>query len=260
MIERGRLITCAAAFIVSSTRVWAVDPDYDVRLGDLVPPGEFAAGLHAVYTPSGARKPDPDVRSGHHVLQVSPTFSWGLTRDTDVELQLYASGGPRGEYRIGGAKVELAWVPMRPASDDADGYWLGAAAEVGRMPRTVSTSDLDGEVKALVGLRRGSWTIGLNPAIQAKLAGPGERGRPELSLKAVLSYKISDRLRAGIEHYASAGALRHPGPLSRQPQHTFGVVELKAKQLELNVGLGRGLNSYSERWIVKAVVGFPFEH
>jgi hypothetical protein len=73
-----------------------VDADYDVRVGDLVEPGQLATGLHVVYAPSGARVPDESLRSGHHVLQLSPTFTWGLTRNTDVEMELFAFGVGRG--------------------------------------------------------------------------------------------------------------------------------------------------------------------
>ncbi|HYH43515.1 MAG TPA: hypothetical protein VD867_16190, partial [Burkholderiales bacterium] len=242
----------------AATPVYAVDPDYDVRLGDLTEPGELSTGLHAVYAPSGARIPQEGVRSGYHVLQLSPTFTWGLTRNTDIELQLYSSAGPRGEYRMGGAKVEVGWIPVRPAGELDGGYWLGAAVEVARLPRTASSNDLDSEVKAIVGLRRNGWTFAANPALQKKLAGPGGGGRPTLSLKATVAYQVNDTVGVGIEHYAQLGELGHLGPLNERAQHTFAVVDVRAKKWQVNFGVGRGLNDYSERWILKAVVGLPF--
>jgi hypothetical protein len=234
-----------------------VDADYDVRGGDLVEPNRLATGLHAVYAPSGPRVPDDGVRPGYHVLQLSPTFTWGLTRNTDVELQLFASAGPRGEYRMGGAKVELAWIPVRPRDDDDDGYWLGGATEIGRMPRTASSNDLDAEVKAIVGMRRAGWTIAVNPGVQVKLAGAGG-GRPELSLKAAVAYRITHAVSMGLEHHAQLGAPRHLGPLNEHAQHTFAVLDVQAKKWQLNFGLGHGLNDVSERWVLKAVIGLPF--
>jgi hypothetical protein len=256
LIRMRHCALVALVLYVAAAPVHAMDADYDVRLGDLVDPGAFGAGLHVVYAPSGARIPDDSVRSGYHVLQLSPTFTWGLARDLDVELQLFTSAGPRGEYRMGGAKVELAWIPVRPRDDD-DGYWLGAAVEFGRMPRTASSNDLDGEIKALVGMRRAGWTFAVNPALQVKLAGAGG-GRPELSVKAAVMYRVTDVVSVGIEHYAQLGELGHLGPLSEHAQHTFAVIDVQAKKWQVNVGIGRGLNDVSERWILKAVIGLPF--
>src|SRR5688572_23427942 len=110
-MKTARNALAALMLAACSARGYAVDPDYDVRIDDLTPAGRMESQVHAVYVPSGVRAPDDDVRSGFHVLQVSPVFSWGIAKNVDVELQLFLSAGPRGEYRVGGAKVELAWVP-----------------------------------------------------------------------------------------------------------------------------------------------------
>ena len=62
----------------------------------------------------------------------------------------------------------------------------------------------------------------------------------------------------GVEHYSELGQIRHIGPLNQQSQQTFAVVDFKRKGKDFNFGIGRGWNDFSERWVIKGIVSFPF--
>ena len=66
---------------------------------------------------------------------------------------------------------------------------------------------------------------------------------------------------AGVEYYAETGPVKHFDPLSQQHHILLPVLDLNVSpDWELNFGIGKGLTSTSEHWIVKSIVGYRFKH
>jgi hypothetical protein len=189
---------------------------------------------------------------------VSPDFSYGIGKNTQVDLQLFSSVGLHGEARVDGGRVEVLTIPIRPADDDDVGPFLGALFEIGHLPATLSTNNLDAEIKLLLGYRTGRWVFAANPEIGFKVSGSGSGAQPDLSNKIKIAYRAGETYSIGIEHYSELGQLRHIGPLNQQSQQTFAVVDFKRKGKDFNLGIGRGWNDFSERWVIKGIVSFPF--
>ena len=237
---------------------FALPDELEVRLDETNKQGQFAFDVISNYTVAGPRKPpDEELRSGVHLLQVSPAISYGLTAHTQIGVQLFSSVGLHGDARVDGGRFEVLSVPIRPDDDDDDGFFLGGLLELGHLPRTLSENNIDAELKMIIGYRIGRWTFASNPEIDFKVAGNGFT-QPELAAKFKLAYRLDQRYSVGLEHYGDIGRLHHIGPLSEQSQQTFAVLDYKGKEMELNLGIGRGWNDFSERWVLKTAVSFPF--
>ena len=236
----------------------ALPDELEVHLDDLNKPGQFGAEVITNYALSRPRRrSDEGLQPTFHLLQASPDFSWGLSQNVQFDLQLFSSLNRAGQGTLDGGRVELLAIPIRPDDEDDDGLFAGSLVEAGRLPRTISTNNLDGEVKLLLGYRSGRWTVATNPEIGFKVSGDGPSA-PDLSTKIKLAYKAAASYSLGLEYYGDLGQLRHIGPLSQQSQQLFAVVDFKHKGWTFNVGAGRGLNAFSEPWVIKAIFGFPF--
>jgi hypothetical protein len=236
----------------------ALPDELEVRLDEINKPGQFSAEVITNYALSRPRRrSDEELKPTFHLLQVSPDFSWGLSKNMQLEVQLFSSLNPEGHGTLDGGRVELIAIPIRPDDEDDDGFFAGGLVEVGRLPRTISNNRLDGEVKFLLGYRSGKWLLATNPEIGFKVSGDGPSA-PDLSTKIKLAYKAAPSYSIGLEYYGDLGELRHIGPLSQESQMLFAVVDFKHKGWTFNVGVGRGLNEFSEPWVLKAVFGLPF--
>ena len=251
------IFALAVVFAGSSHRAFALPDELEVHLDETTKKGQFAVDVITNYTASGPRVPNTEgLRPTVHLLQISPDFSYGLTSSSQVGLQLFSSLSPHGDSSVNGGRIEYLTVPIRPDDDD-DGPFLGGLFEVGHLPPTLSKNDLDGEIKVLMGYRGGRWILAANPEIGFKVTGSGS-SKPDLGIKFKAAYRVEDSYSVGIEHYGDMGRIGHIGPLDQQSQQTFAVVDFKARGLDFNVGIGRGWTDFSERWVVKAIVSFPF--
>ena len=238
----------------------AIPDELEIHQDDTTPKGRFGAELITTYAIAGPRTPSSEgLRSTRHLLRLSPDFSYGLTNHTEVGLQLFSSVGLHGETRVDGGRIEMLTVPIRPADNRDDGYWLGTLIELGHLPTTLSTNHLDAELKVLLGVRRGRWMVAASPEFGFKVSGEGSGSQPDVEMKVKVSYRLDSNYAIGIEQYSDLGTIRRIGPLSQQSQQTFAVADFKRRAWDFNVGIGRGWNDVSEKWVVKAIIGFPLD-
>ena len=245
-------------FTFASPQTYALPDELEVYQDETTKQGQFAVDVISNYTASGLRKPSTGgLSSSFHLLQLNPDISYGITSNSQIGLQLFSSISLGGNVRVDGSRIEFLTVPFRPADEDGDGLFLGALFEMGHLPRTLSRNNLDAEIFLILGYRIGRWTFATNPEINFKVSGNGSSGTG-LAAKFKAAYRTDNGYSIGMEHYGDLGQFHHIGPLNRQSQQTFAVVDFKAKEMGVNLGVGRGWNDYSERWVFKAVVSFPF--
>ncbi|OIR15625.1 hypothetical protein GALL_39490 [mine drainage metagenome] len=246
-------------FVLFSTShlVQALPDELEVQLDELNRPGEYRVDVISSYTISGSNKPAAEgLRPTFHLLQASPDISYGITKDTQIDFQLYSTVGLNGEARADGGRIGLLTIPIRPDNEDVDGLFLGGLFEAGRLPATLSTNNLDAEFKLVLGYRTGRLTVAANPEIGSMISGNGS-SQLDSAAKFKIAYQVDPSYSLGIEHYGDLGPISHIGPLNQQSQQTFAVVDMKAKNMDLNIGIGHGWNDFSERWVVKTVVSLP---
>jgi len=258
MRRAGSMAVSAMVGFLTPHPAYALPDELEIHLDDTTEKGKFGFEVISNYAISGPRvQSDEGLRATRHLLQLSPDISYGLTQNTQVDLQLFSSVGLEGQARMDGGRVEILTVPIRPLDND-DGYWLGALFEVGHLPATLSTNRLDSEIKILFGVRKGRWTVGASPEFGFKVSGTGSGSQPDVEMKLKLAYRLDSGYSIGIEQYSDLGTTRKIGPLDKQSQQTFAVVDFKRKGWNFNIGIGRGWNDFSEKWVVKTIIAFPF--
>jgi hypothetical protein len=254
-----RLVIVIALNSLALGSAYALPDELEIRLDDTTEEGTFGVEVTSNYTISGSPpQSNEGLRPSRHLLQLSPEISYGLTEKMQVGAQIFSSMGLNGGTRTDGGRFELLGVPIRPEDNDDDGYWLGGLFEIGHLPSTLSANRTDAEIKILFGLREGRWLIGASPELGSKVSSTSPASQTELEMKLKIAYRLDAGASIGIEQYNDLGTTREIGRLNQRGQQTFCVLDFQRKNWNFNVGLGRGWNDYSDKWVVKAIIEFPF--
>ena len=255
----GRLAAAAralaAAWAPASTAL-AADEEIQVYVDDLLKPGEIGLDLHLNDVLRG-RRANLDYAGQQTSLdrvRITPEWAYGLTPTVELGLYLPLLAVADGHGEIGGAKARIKYIaPHR----DGDGLFWGANLEVGRVRRDLDINPWNAELKGIFGLHRGPWTIAENVNVDWAVSGP-DKGPVSYQLATMITRKIGDRdLDVGIESYNSVGDSKRFGPLSRNDQQVFLIMDKGFGKWDLNLGVGWGYGRPEDRLIVKAIIGVP---
>ncbi|GAB3455446.1 hypothetical protein GCM10027321_07940 [Massilia terrae] len=232
----------------------AAPEEIQVYMNEMNKPGEFGLDVHANYVLSGSRELDyTGAQLSRHALRVTPEFSYGLTDSLELGAYILGARDAAGRYDIGGEKLRLKFIPSAPDSP----LFYGANLELGRVDHRFDDNPWNGELKGILGYKGARWTAALNVNVDFKVSGPVP-APTTVELATKLGYAISDGTQLGIESYnelGQASRLGHPG---RQAHTTYAVLDTSVKGWDLNLGIGRGNQLASDRWVLKAIIGVPF--
>ncbi|HKB82285.1 MAG TPA: hypothetical protein VKD04_03650 [Burkholderiales bacterium] len=248
------ILPAAISLGAASGLAWAAPEEIQVYMDEMNAPGEFGLDVHHNYVFSGSNAPDyPGAQTPAHVLRVTPEFSYGMTPNLELGAYVLASGQPGGHSAIDGHKLRLKYIAPK---DPGQNYFLGANLEIGRVAHRIDENPWNGELKGILGYRTERWTFAINPNIDWKVSGPVS-SPAAFELDSKISYKTDHDYRIGIETYNELGEIRRVSHLNQQSQTLYGVIDASMRGWDLNVGLGRGLSSASDRVILKLIVGVP---
>jgi hypothetical protein len=258
-IARALIVAIAgAAAALGSGSGFAIVDEIQVYTDDLDKAGESSLELHVNTTPRGRKTPDYDGElPPYHGWRVTPEFSWGLGHDFDWGLYLPSASDDHGNWYLGGAKLRLKWLPVRPA-EGGSGWYFGINNELSWLTKKFSESPVSDEVRFIGGYRAGSWLIGVNPILDWALS-PGYRGSPELILALKAVHDVAQGIAVGVEYYNGFGTLTNQLARDEQERTLFLVADIERKSWSLNFGVGHGLTPATDDWTVKAILGFSFE-
>lgn len=239
---------------VLPVHVEAAPDEIQVYTDDINDPGEFGIELHVNYAVDGYRTPDyPGQLASHHVLQITPEFSYGISKNWEAGLYLLAARGPDGNLYGNGIKPRLKYLHQ---SDD--GFFWGLNVEIGYTSIRVSENHYNLEMRPIVGWSNANWLFAVNPIIGAALSGNVSR-EPTFEPAFKISRLIGEGTHFGLEHYADVGAIHHSPAMNQQNHLLVAAFDMQKGPLDLNFGVGRGLTSVSEKWIAKLIVGIPLK-
>jgi hypothetical protein len=244
-----------AIFFVAPVHVAAAPEEVQVYTDDVNEPGEFGLEMHINYTVDGFRTPSyAGNLPSHHVLQVTPEFSYGFAKHWDAGLYLLSAVAPDGNAYGNGVKLRVKYVA--PAS----GAWFwGLNMEVGRTSRRLTESNTNIELRPIIGWRSDKWLLSFNPIIGVALSGDAGH-EPSLAPAIKVARTVGEGVQIGFEHYADLGGIHHIPAFNQQDHVFYGVVDIATKKgYDFNFGIGRGVTGASEKWVAKMIIGIPFK-
>jgi hypothetical protein len=248
------LAAAAVLAFVAPRGASAAPEEIQVYLDDVNEPREFGLEMHVNYVLDGLRQPSyPGQMATHHVLQVTPEFSYGFARNWDAGLYLLSAMGPDGNLYGNGAKLRLKY--SAPAKES---FFWGINFELGRTSKRVTESAVNAEIRPIIGWRGGPWLVALNPIVDLAFSS-GVSHEPSFAPALKIARAVRDGLQVGLEHYADLGPIHHIPPFNQQDHVLYGVVDWQKGRFDFNFGIGHGLTSASEKWVAKMIIGVPFK-
>jgi len=257
-IRIGTCVGVIAAGVIglTGTSACAAPDEIQVYTEEMDEPGQSGLELHINYALKGAKTPsfDGEMQS-HHRLQVTPEFSYGLSKSLEAGLYLPAAMSSDGNLYGNGVRFRLKYIA--PREEGAHLFW-GLNAELGDSARRVSESRMGLELRPIIGYRDQRWLLAFNPILNSDLsAGFSKEPKFEPALK--IARKTAEGVHAGLEYYGEYGPMHHLLPAGERAHYLYAVADVEAKGYDINFGLGRGVKGAGDQWVAKAIIGFPFK-
>jgi len=138
------------AILISVSFGAAAAPDeIQVYTDDMDDPGQFGLELHVNYALKGAKEPSYEGEmQSHHRLQITPEFSYGLTKTLEAGLYLPVAMSSDGNFYGNGLRLRLKYIA--PREEGARFFW-GLNAELGKSAQRVSESAVGLELRPIIG-------------------------------------------------------------------------------------------------------------
>jgi hypothetical protein len=257
LIFWARLAGVAAAILMAAlVPAFAVDQVHDeiqVYNADIAEVGQFTYEQHFNYAAVGQTTPEfPGGFTSNHSLQGTPEFAYGVTPWWEAGLYLPFAVTGSGEFLSDGAKIRSLFVVPDAAKRT---FFYGVNFELGyEMPQFAPTPWAL-EIRPIIGVRNKDWELIVNPIVDASSGAGGEADfAPALRLARNLG---EDRF-IGVEYYSDYGKIGDFLPLQQQSQQLFAVTDFKVKTVDVELGAGYGFTPGSDRFVLKAIIGYDF--
>lgn len=255
-IRRITVALLTVGALLTSSGVAAAPEEIQVYLDDLVGTGNFGTDVHNNYEFSGSSTPDYiGAEAPDHVYRLTPEFYYGLSNTLELGLYMLTTRQPGRDPTFDGSKVRIKFIA--PHDVNAGAFW-GANLEIGDTSLRVSPQPWGTELKGIYGYRWSRWLFAVNTNLDwtgdSAFAGP-----VSLDVDSKLAYMTDGGYQLGFESYNELGALSNPGHLSQDSEMLYAVIDTDlGKSMDLNAGIGRGLTTASDRWVLKFILGFHF--
>lgn len=248
---------CALFLAVSAVfPALAAEDEIQVYTEEMDDPGKLGLELHLNFVPKGRQEASyPGEMASQNRLQVTPEFSYGLTRWLEAGLYLPLALSADGGLYGNGARLRLKFIAPR---DEGAHFFWGVNGEYGYSAKRITQNSLGLEIRPMIGYRDEQWLFSFNPILNTDLSGPGER-KTQFEPALKVTHRLAGETHAGFEYYGEYGPVEHLLPAAQRTHYLYGVIDSEMKGFDLNFGIGRGLKNAEDQWIIKAIIAFPFD-
>ena len=246
----------AAMVLAAAPPALAVDEVHDeiqVYNAEIAELGQWTYEQHLNYAIVGQKQPEvPGGFYSNHSLQGTPEFAYGLTDWWEPGFYLPFAVTQAGQFLSDGAKIRSLFVVPDAAKRS---FFYGINFELGyELPR-FSPTPWNLEIRPIVGVRNSQWEFIVNPIVDI---GFGSAGEMDFAPAVRLARNLGEDRFIGLEYYSDFGPLSDFLPLREQYQELYAVTDFKVKTVDVELGVGYGFTSGSDRLIFKAIVGYAF--
>ena len=257
----GRLVSYALILVagigssLSSGTAAGAPEEIQIYMDDLSKPGRFGADVHNNFVMSGSGTPEyRGAQPPNHIYRLTPEFYYGISDTLELGVYLLTTTSPGAPTNYDGQKLRLKYIAPH---DETQGFFWGANLEIGKTSLRVSQAPWNAQLKGIYGYRSGRWTYAGNANFDWSLSGPVS-SPVALEIDTKIAYQTHAGYHVGLESYNEIGPVRNVGHLNERGQTLYAVVDTQLGRFDLNAGIGRGLTTASDRWLLKFIVGTHF--
>lgn len=257
VLGKGAAAVFVSVLCAMAQPALAAPEEVQVYMDEMDKPGHFGLDTHINYVPDGTLTDDyPGQQQSLHRMRITPEFSYGITPNFEAGLYLpLATLDGQGRLDPGGVKSRLKFIAPRAQGQT---WWWGANFEIGHVNHKLDINPWNAELKGIIGMREGKWTLAENANIDFVVSGPQSHS-PEVEFDTKLAYAVSRMVQLGLESYNGTGSFAHFGAVSDSDQSVFAVADIDMGHWALNLGVGHGFGTNADHTIIKAIVSIPLE-
>jgi len=243
-------LVCASRFGLAADLVHDEIQVYNAEIADV---GQWTIEQHLNYAAVGQTQPEfPGGFTSNRGLQGTPEFAYGITDWWEGGFYLPFAVDGAGQFLSDGAKLRTLFVIPNAARRS---FFYGVNFELGyELPR-FSPTPWALEIRPIIGVRNSDWEFIVNPIVDVSLNATGEA---DFAPAVRLARNLGNDRYVGLEYYADFGKIGDFLPLQQQSQQLFAVTDFKVSEFDVELGAGYGFTPGSDRFILKAIVGYAF--
>jgi hypothetical protein len=196
----------------------------------------------------------PEVPGGfasNHSLQGTPEFAYGITNWWEGGFY-FPFATDSGQFLSDGAKIRTLFVSPDAAKRS---FFYGVNFELGYEIRRFSSTPWGLEIRPIIGVRNAEWEFIVNPIVDFSF---GSGGEADFAPALRLARNLGEDRYIGLEYYADFGKIGNFLALQQQSQQLFAVTDFKVSTVDVELGAGYGFTPGSDRFVLKAILGYAF--
>ncbi|MFZ2079047.1 MAG: hypothetical protein WAV38_20835 [Xanthobacteraceae bacterium] len=248
-----KTITASLAVLLATGSAALADDEIQIYNAQIAAVGQWTIEQHLNYTISGRREPDfPGGLVPNHALNGTPELAYGITDWWEIGFYAPFAVSGSGAFLSNGAKIRNLFVVPHAAEKK---FFYGVNFELSYETPAFSQTRYALEIRPIVGVRNSDWEFIINPIVDV---GFGALGEADFLPAARLARNLGEDRFIGVEYYTDLGKIGDFLPFEQQQHQLFGVTDFKLGVFDIELGLGYGLTSGSDRLIAKAIIGYDF--
>jgi len=237
-----------------SERVAAQD-DYEIQVyqSETTEKGYTLFELHSNYTPVGNKQYSDKIFPSDKILHETLEITHGFSDIFELGVYFFNAIGSNGRSGYGGSHI-------RPRIRAPESWnlpvGLSLGSEIGYQRIGFFNNHWLFEIHPIIDKEFGRFCIAINPTFDWNIDKSNDF---EFNPCLMTSYKINKKADLRLEWYSGYGPVQNIVPWEQQHQVLFVATDIDfGNNWEFNAGIGRGLNSTTDPWIIKCIVGRSF--
>jgi hypothetical protein len=248
-----KVTLASLAVLLAAVGAALADDEIQIYNAQIAAVGQWTIQQHLNYTINGRKEPDfPGGLVPNHALNGTPELAYGITDWWEIGFYAPFAVSGSGAFLSNGAKIRNLFVVPHAAERK---FFYGVNFELSYETPAFSQTHYALEIRPIVGVRNSDWEFIINPIVDI---GFGALGEADFLPAARLARNLGEDRFLGIEYYTDLGKIGDFLPLEQQRQQIFGVTDFKLGVFDIELGLGYGLTSGSDRLVAKAIIGYDF--
>ena len=225
-----------------------VHDEIQVYNAEIAEVGQWTIQQHLNYAVTGQQQSEiPGGFTSNHALQGTPEFAYGITDWWEIGFYL-PFAAESSQLLSNGAKIRNLFVVPDAAKRN---FFYGINFELSYNAPHWEPSRYSGEIRPIVGVHLGRVDLILNPILDTQFDG---LGKLDFAPAARVAYNLNARFAFALEYYGDYGPLEHFKPASERSQSVFAVVDFGNSSNGIEFGVGKGLTSASDNWVIKLML------
>src|SRR5579863_10212422 len=247
----ARLWWAAVALMATPALAIAQTDEIQVYDANIAEVGKFNLMIHNNFTPDGRKTPAfPGGVESNGALVGVAEWAYGVTDwfEQGLYLPLYSFSKNDGATYNG---FKLRWLFVKPHAADQK-FFYGVNFEFSVNQKQWDPRHFTSEVRPIIGWHLHPVDIIVNPIMDTGYTG----GFKSLDFAPAVrvAYNFSPKWAGAVEEYADYGPLRSIYPVREQFHQIWAVMDHNTKLVNIEAGVGFGLNNASDRVTLKLMV------